>query len=270
MTPLRFEVMPFGDVAEQAAQLVSPAWITVTCSPRHGIDETVSLAERLADLGHCAVPHIAARRLRGRAHLAKVLRRLRAAQIDEALVIGGDGAPEGPYDTALAVLRELAEFPSPPAASVAAYPEGHPLATPELLLDALRAKQVYATAMTTQMCFSGPTLIHWLRRLRSEGIYLPAWVGVPGEVERRKLLEISLKIGVGPSARYIRKQPGALRRLLIPAGDPATAVRNAALAGDEDRSLGIAGLHVFTFNRLAASVTSFQQEAAASANEACS
>ena len=266
MTLARYELMPFGDAAEQAARLTSAANLTVTCSPRHGLDATVAVAEALAARGHVALPHLAARRVRSPAHLRAVLSRLDAAGIDQAVVIGGDGnAPEGPYSTALELLRELRDLGHPLRATVGACPEGHPLVAPEALMDSLRAKQPFAEAMTTQMCFSSTVLISWLRDARAQGIELPAIVGVPGRVDRQKLLSISLRIGVGASTRYLRKQPGAIGRLLTGGRGAQHEFRYFALDQARQRELGMVGVHVFTFNRLHESIAMLEGDDARTA-----
>jgi methylenetetrahydrofolate reductase (NADH) len=266
MTLIRYEIMPFGDAVEQAACLSQPAHLTVTCSPRHGLDATVAFAEALAANGHVVTPHLAARRVRSRAHLDEILARLYAAGIENALVIGGDGDPhEGTYATALDLLRAIRDASHPLRATVAAYPEGHPLVSPDELFDALRAKQSYADAMTTQMCFSARVVTKWLHDARAEGIDLPAIIGVPGRVDRQTLITISLRIGVGASTRYLRKQPETIRRLFARGGGAQDEFRSWALARARQRDLGIAGVHVFTFNRLQQSMSMLEGDDAQAA-----
>src|SRR5688572_3948184 len=69
----RFEIMPFGKGEVEAAALPEPTRLTVTCSPTYGIDQTVGLAKRLRTLGHAVTVHLAARMVRDRMHLDKVL-----------------------------------------------------------------------------------------------------------------------------------------------------------------------------------------------------
>jgi methylenetetrahydrofolate reductase (NADPH) len=79
---------------------------------------------------------------------------------------------------------------------------------------------------------------------------LPVYVGVPGAVDRKKLLQISLKVGVGDSVRFLRKQSGLVGMLLKAGGySPDELVeRLAPYAGDE--LYDIAGLHLYTFNQV--------------------
>jgi methylenetetrahydrofolate reductase (NADPH) len=247
---LRYEVLPFAG-AETEAKAVGPGLtLTVTCSPRHGMDATVDVACRLRELGHVVVPHVAARMIRGSEHLDGLLERMAGAGIADVYLIGGDAAqPLGPYASAVDLIGELrAHRRAPRTVGIAAYPEGHPLIDPDALADALRRKAAHADYMVTQLCFDPGVLLDWVERTREAGIDLPLYAGVPGAVDRRKLLEISLRVGVGGSVSFVRKQRG-LRRLV---SRPAAAAERLTdslgpLVGGE---LGIAGLHFFTFNRL--------------------
>jgi methylenetetrahydrofolate reductase (NADPH) len=98
------------------------------------------------------------------------------------------------------------------------------------------------------MCFDADALVAWLRELRAEGITLPVLVGIPGEVERRRLLEISMRIGVGSSLSFLRKQRGW--RQLISRSSPADRLVDALAGVIGDPELGVVGFHYFTFNQL--------------------
>jgi hypothetical protein len=70
----RYEVLPTDDVEERVlAAVPREVTVTVTASPRRGIEATISLAERLAKHGYQVVPHISARLIRDDAHLREVL-----------------------------------------------------------------------------------------------------------------------------------------------------------------------------------------------------
>jgi methylenetetrahydrofolate reductase (NADPH) len=250
---LRYEIMPFPKGEAQAAELSGPVRLTVTTSPKHGVDRTLEVAERLRALGHGVTPHIAARMLRDRAHLESVLERASAAGIDDLFVIGGDERePHGPYLQAGDVLEILAEHPLRPArVGVGAYPEGHPLIDERVLAEALRRKNDLADYMATQLCFDPEVLLGWLRGVREQGVTLPLYAGVPGPIERRKLLDVSMKVGVGASLRFLRKQNGILSLFKRP-GHEADTLRDVLMPLVGDPALGLAGLHLFTFNELVA------------------
>jgi methylenetetrahydrofolate reductase (NADPH) len=247
----RFEILPMGSGEAAAMVLDHPAVLTVTCSPRHGIDHTVGVAERLQRHGHRAVVHLAARAVRDPEHLDVVLGRLAAAGMDDVFVIGGDASvPEGPYLSAGDLLETIADHPHrPPRIGIGVYPEGHPLIDAARLDDALARKSAHADYMVTQLCFDVPALLGWLEEVRARGIDLPVYVGIPGAVDRRKLLEISMRVGVGASVSFLRKQRG-LGRLLGRPSHAADALHRAIdpLIGDPE--WGIVGFHYYTFNRL--------------------
>jgi methylenetetrahydrofolate reductase (NADPH) len=251
----RYEILPFGAGAEEAAALSEPVTLTVTCSPKHGLDKTVEIAEQLRGHGHTIVPHMPAKMVRGHDHLDEVLRRLRDAEIDEIFLIGGDAPePHGPFDSAVTLLPTLHEHPLRPARiGVGAYPEGHPLIDPDTLKAALGAKTELADYVVTQMCFDPKLLLNWLREMRADGLEHPVYLGIPGAVDRRKLLEISMKVGVGQSVGFLRKQRG-LRRLFTSPMHATSSLYDALAPHVGDPQYGIAGFHWYTFNRLADTV----------------
>jgi methylenetetrahydrofolate reductase (NADPH) len=247
----RFEILPFGTGADETARLTEPVVVTVTSSPRHGLDRTVDVAARVAEQGHDAVVHLAARMVRDAAHLDALLERMRAAGIDDVFLVAGDApTPHGPYPSALELLPIVHDHPLRPARiGVGAYPEGHPLIDPTELDEALARKSELADYLATQLCFDPDVLLRWLAELRARGITLPAYAGVPGAVDRRRLAEVSLSVGVGASVSFLRKQQG-LRRLLGRPAHAAAVLHDALAPLVGDPRFGIAGLHYFTFNRV--------------------
>jgi len=247
----QFEVLPFARAEEEAAKLTEPLRLTVTCSPSHGLDQTVEVASRLAALGHDLTVHLAARMVRGRGHLDEVLAKMAEAGIDDAFVIGGDATPPvGPYASAGDVLPLIREHPHRPRTiGIGGYPEGHPLIEDATLAEVLKEKSVFADYMTTQLCFDPGVLLAWVRRTREAGVELPLVAGVPGIVDRAKLLEISMRVGVGPSLSFLRKQ-GGLRGLLRISGGSADRLFDALAPLVGDPALNLTGFHYFTFNRL--------------------
>ncbi|MGI8521986.1 MAG: hypothetical protein ACR2K3_01550 [Nocardioides sp.] len=255
----RVEVLPFADTAEHVAKhLPAGSVVPVTASPRRGIEPTLRISEALARDGYRAVPHLAARLVRDRDSVYSLLRRLAAAGIDDAFVIGGDGAhPVGAFDDALGLLQAMHDIAErgyvrlPSRLGIAAYPEGHSRVGEEALRAALLAKQPLATYAVTQLCFDPPTVTAFLADLRRGGFRLPVYAGVPGRVDRRTLLRISGRIGVGDSARFLRKHRHGMLRMLLPrAYDPDRLVRG--LASDLSRpQTGLAGLHLYSFGDIA-------------------
>jgi methylenetetrahydrofolate reductase (NADPH) len=248
----RFEVLPTQGAEEQADHLPRDAKVAVTCSPGKGIENTLHFSERLLQRGFRVVPHVAARLVSGEAHLEKILRWFDEHDLREIYVIGGDARePVGPYESALQMLRAMSRWEHGiEEVGIGGYPEGHPLIDDEELDRALLDKQPFASYVVTQLCFDADTILGWISDIRHKGIRLPVYVGLPGAVDRKKLLRVSLKVGVGDSVRFLRKQTGLVGMLLKPGGySPDGLVeRLSPYAGDEHYD--IAGSHIYTFNQV--------------------
>ena len=149
-------------------------------------------------------------------HLKDIVSLLPDSNLTSIFVPGGDlDEPMGEYDSSAAVLQDLAEMDHPfTRIGVASYPEGHPAISDDLLFEALAAKQGIATHMVTQMCFDMPVLVKWLSEMRDRGITTPVWIGLPGVMDRMRLFKTSLRIGVGQSAKYAKKQKGLIGMFL--------------------------------------------------------
>src|SRR5262249_36243096 len=106
----RFEILPFPRGEKEAAQLPEPAHLTVTTSPKPGLDHTVEVAARLRGLGHTITVHFTCRMVRSADHLDELLGKTAEAGIDDLFVVGGDATPpEGPYASAVELLPLIAE-----------------------------------------------------------------------------------------------------------------------------------------------------------------
>lgn len=246
----RFEVLPFDDIAAEAARLPRPARVTVTCSPKHGPDRGLETAVRLRQLGHSVTVHVAARMVRGREHLDALLAGMADAGIEDLFLIAGDiDEPVGEYSSAVELLPLLADHPErPELIGIPGYPEGHPLVSEDEIERALHAKSRLADYVVTQMCFHAEALRGWIEREREHGLELPVVIGMPGKVTRRKLLRMSVRVGVGPSLDFLHKQKG-LRSLLSRRSTADRLFEGIAPLLDDPR-LAVAGFQYFTFNEL--------------------
>ncbi len=256
---VRYETLPFGSAEREAAELTHPLTLTVTCSPKHGNDHTLEVAARLRALGHTVVCHLATRMVSSPEHLDRLLAGMRAADLHDVFLVGGDHPePLGPYARALDLLPVLREHPDAPRTiGVTAYPEGHPMIAADVLADDLRLKAPYADYMVTQMCFHADALVRWLEQVRGEGVSVPAVVGLPGIVDRKRLLEISVKVGVGASISFLRKQHG-IGKLALRSHSTAEQLL-AEVAPLRGGALGVAGFHFFTFNRILDTVAFYER-----------
>ncbi|MGH9133482.1 MAG: methylenetetrahydrofolate reductase [Ilumatobacteraceae bacterium] len=253
----RFELVPMKSVESAIEALPESSTVSVTCSPAKGIPATLELTTRLLDLGHHPIPHISARMVEGRDEVHKLALWFREHGLRDVFVVGGDAEqPHGPYADALTFLRDLlAHDHGLERIGVPAYPDGHPLIDRAVLRDALHAKQALITdagvsaGASTQMCFDAGRVRAWLQEERALGLTVPIHLGVPGVVDRARLMTMGARLGVGTSLRYLRKNRATVVRMLAPGGyDPTDLVR--AMSPDAE-ALGIVGLHSFTFNSVA-------------------
>ena len=245
----RFEVIPMKGVVEEAVALPRGAVVTVTASPRKGIDATISLSEDLSSRGFRVVPHLTSRQVRNKTHLREIIDRLSSGGFNDVFVIGGDiETPVGEYDCSATLIADMMDISNRPARiGVAAYPEGHPLINRDGLLQALRTKQPMVNYMVTQICFDPSVIAKWLKGIRADGITLPVYIGIPGVLNRSKLLEISLRVGVGDSTRFLKNHLGMVARLLqrdIYSPDGLVKKITGLIDG-----MGMAGFHIYTFNQ---------------------
>jgi methylenetetrahydrofolate reductase (NADH) len=249
----RFEVLPLDGIEQQVlSHLSKDVKVTVTASPSKGLDATVDLSEYLVRAGYGVVPHLSARLVRDRAHLDQVLDRLLAAGIRELFVPAGDTAtPAGEFEDALALLEAMgprrAEFTE---IAITGYPESHHLISDEETIRAMFAKAPMATHIISQICFDAQTILDWIAKVRARGTDLPIWIGMPGSVDRARLMRISMSIGLGESARFLRHHGNWISRLFIRQFKPDRLLRELTPAV-ADPALGVAGFHLYTFNEVA-------------------
>jgi len=251
----RFELMPFDSFDEEITHLPDGATIAITTSPQLGIERTVERSEQAAAEGYEVSPHIAARYVEGPDHLAEIAERLTEAGVTDIFVPGGDREePIGEFESAhdlLVALEDLDyEFEE---VGITGYPEGHDFLSEVTLAEAMDKKEPYATYVVTQLCYDPAAVVDWIDEIRARGIDLPVEVGIPGVMKYQRLLQISRKVGVGDSMKFLRKTSGILgfvRQLVGSRGtyEPDELVDGLAPhVGDEHYD--IRGLHIYTFNQ---------------------
>lgn len=249
----RYEVLPTPSTEDKVREhLPLGHTVTVTASPGKGLEATFDLAERLTAAGYVAVPHIAARMVRDRAELSEISERLTGNGIDSVFVPGGDAEPAGDYHDALALLAGLEAIGAPfRHVGVAGYPESHPSISDDLVIQAMWDKRRHATHIVSNLTFDPKAVEAWMGRMRARGITTPLLLGLPGPVERAKLLSMATKIGVGESTRFLAKNKGLFARLAAPGGFTGERfLRDCVPAVTRPGAL-VEGLHVFTFNQVA-------------------
>src|SRR5215210_3932708 len=249
----RYEVLPTATIEDKLLEHVPvERTVTVTASPSKGLEPTLDLTERLTGHGYVAVPHIAARMVRDRVELAEIVDRLTGKGITRIFVPGGDADPPGAYPDALSLLEDLKAMGSPfPHVGITGYPESHPTIDDDLTIQSMWDKRRFATHVVSNLTFDPDVLIKWARRMRKRGITMPLQLGIPGPVDRAKLLAMAGKIGVGESTRFLVKHKGTFARLAAPGGFTGEKFLRKCAADLSAPEMGIEGVHVFTFNQVA-------------------
>jgi methylenetetrahydrofolate reductase (NADPH) len=250
---LGYEVIPLKRAEEQVRQFVpTDVSLTVTASPVKGQDATIDLAVSLSRHGYRVTPHFSAQQVRDKVHLLDLLETCRAHSIAGAFVVGGDPAG-GPtqFPDAHALLVAMNELGHPfQSIGIGGHPEGHPAVSDDALFQALEDKAEFADYVTTQIAFDPGVILRWAQELKRRGIDLPVRVGVPGAVRRQKLLRVSGNLGVGESARFLRKQQNLLWRFFTPSGYSPDKVMSGLTPHIGRPDNAIERFHVFTFNDL--------------------
>ena len=250
----RFEVLPSSAVEDAVlANVSTDLAVTVTASPSKGLEATLDLTERLTGHGYVAVPHLAARMVRDRAELAEICDRLTGKGVTRVFVPGGDAEAAGTYPDALALLEDLAELGRPFAhVGITGYPESHPTIHDDLTVQSMWDKRRFATHIVSNLTFDPKVLAGWVGRLRKRGVTMPLILGMPGPVDRTKLLAMATKIGVGESTRFLAKHKGVFARLAAPGGWTGERFLERCAPALSSPDARVEGLHIFTFNQVAA------------------
>jgi methylenetetrahydrofolate reductase (NADPH) len=248
----RFEILPLDGIEDEVlAHLPRDAKVTVTASPRKGLEATLDLSERLSRAGYPVVPHLSARLVRDRAHLEEVLARLREAGVRELFVPAGDATEPGEFQGAADLLAAMGDARTHfERIGITGYPESHHLIPDDETIRAMFAKAEMATDIISQLCFDPDTIDAWIRNVRERGTHLPIWIGMPGCVDYAKLVRITMKIGMGESTRFLRHNRNLLGRVLTRQFKPDRLLRDLTPVVTDPAS-NVAGFHLYTFNEVA-------------------
>ncbi len=251
----RYEVLPTEDVEGLVTTHVPPeVTITITASPRRGMEATTDLAERLSRQGYSVVPHLSARLIRDASHLREILGAVKGMGIRDVFVIAGDARePAGEFPDSVSLLEAMMRAGYDlDDVGVSGYPESHSFIDDDMTIQAMWDKRRIATYIVSNLCFDPRVVKKWVGRVRRRRVDLPIHIGMAGVADQAKLLRISTRIGVVDSPRFLRGHSNWFLRMLQPGGyEPGRFI--SALLPDlalPDRK--VAGLHVFTFNEIKA------------------
>jgi methylenetetrahydrofolate reductase (NADH) len=249
----RYEVLPTADVEGLVTTHVpKDVTVTITASPRRGMDATIRLAERLAGQGYSVVPHLSARLIRDESHLQEILAAVRAMGARDVFVIAGDARePAGDFPDSVSLLTAMmATQHGLRDVGVTGYPESHSFIDDDMTIQAMWDKRRIATYIVSNLCFDPKVIKKWVGRVRRRRVELPIRIGMAGVADPAKLLRVSTRIGVVDSARFLKGHSNWFLRTLQPGGyDPGRFV-NALLPELAAADRKVVGLHVFTFNEI--------------------
>ena len=246
----KFEVLPLKNALDQVRWLPAGATVSVTASPTKTLEDTMDLAAELRLRGFEVVPHLSARMTHDKTHLAALLGRMEELEIARIFLVGGDASQRGIFPDAYSLLLAMDDLGHHlTEIGVTSYPEGHAVIPDDKLRQALHDKQPYASYMTTQMCFDPQAIGDFVSGCRADGITLPVRIGIPGVADRLKLIQISTRIGVGQSVRFLSKHRGLVTKFIKPGGyAPEDLLEGLAPLAD-DPAAAIVGVHIYTFNQ---------------------
>jgi methylenetetrahydrofolate reductase (NADPH) len=247
----KYEILPMKNVEQQFSFIPPEAKVTITISPSKGVNATLELTEQLSKTvsPERITPHISARLVESQEHLKAILKYARDLGIQELFVVGGDTQiPAGQFNSSFELVRAIRNIDTDIRLGITAYPDGHPSIANEVLLEDLQRKAPYAQFMSSQLCFDGEKISQWLGRVRNLGINLPLLIGIAGVVDMIKLMQISTRIGVGDSARYLSKHAGTVFKLV--GGYKPDGLLEQLTSTLADETKNVAGFHIYTFNQL--------------------
>ena len=219
------EVTPNGaSKVESFADSLEPGThVNVTFLPGSDPADTYLVAKRLHDEGMIPIPHIAARSIKDRKHLEKIVSTFaKQAFVKEVLVIGGGvDKPIGEFDCSMQILKTgILQANGITKIGVAGHPEGSPDIADNEIKRALQEKNEFAIKenlnmyIETQFCFEAEMVLAWEKKAREDGNQLPIRIGIPGPATIKTLFRFAQISGIGPSMRFIAKQAGNVAKLM--------------------------------------------------------
>jgi methylenetetrahydrofolate reductase (NADPH) len=249
----RYEIFPSDDAeALVLAHVPTEVTITVTASPRRGIDATLQTSAALARQGYTVVPHLSARLIRDRLHLREVLSSVSDMGSRDVFVVAGDARePAGEYADSVALLEAMkSENHGLRDIGVTGYPESHSFIDDDTTIQAMWDKRRLATYIVSNLCFDPRVVKRWVARVRRRKVELPIQIGLAGVVDPAKLMRVSTRIGIADSARFLRGHSNWFLRMMRPGGYSPERFVKALLPDLAAPDRKVTGLHVFTFNEI--------------------
>jgi methylenetetrahydrofolate reductase (NADPH) len=239
----------------EAATLVPQGTdIFIALFPNQTWDDLTAAAKAVGEAGFNAVPHVPARRIKDRAEVAEIARKLtQVAGAKKMLLIAGDmPSPEGAFDSTIGVL-ETGEFARAGIKTfyMAGHPEGHAHMTAdqqrqfEARKVALSKEQGFELKFTTQVCCEADPIIGWEKIMRANGITNTIRPGLGGPASIKTLLRYAKICGAGASIRALTSGKASLIAGLLKDSGPEEVVTQLAAA--KAAGSDFEGVHLFAF-----------------------
>jgi methylenetetrahydrofolate reductase (NADPH) len=244
-----------SDLAEVATLVPKGTDIFIALFPNQTWDDLTAAAKAVREAGLNPVPHVPARRIKDRAEVAEIARKLaKVAGATKLLLIAGDmPAPEGAFDSTIGVL-ETGELVAAGIKSIcmAGHPEGHAHMTTDQLRQfearkvQLAKEQGFELTFVTQVCFEAEPVIAWEQTLRSHGILTPARPGLAGPASITTLLRYAKICGAGASMRALTSGKASLVGKLLGDSGPEEVMQTLSLSHGSHASR-FQSVHLFAF-----------------------
>ena len=244
-----------GLLPELAGVLPPGTTVYVAHTPKAALGDVVRIASKAQALGLRASPHIVARRIESKTALDDALKQLRAAGVEQVLLVAGDrDPPAGEFRSTLEILDSGAITDAGiKFVGVAGHPEGHPAVGQDVLWSALKYKQSFAERtgltmhVTTQFSFNPEAVCAWDRRLGEHGVNLPVHIGIAGPTPLPKLIKFAVQCGIGASFGSMLKNMGNMTKLAGFATSPDEMVIGLVRACLNEGSTRIIHPHFYAF-----------------------
>ena len=195
--------------------------IYITMIPGGDWKETLEVAQKVQSSGKKAIPHIAARSLKGVKELEECLSGFFDFEIKKVLLIGGgQNKPEGEFNCVMDMLK-TGLFPKYEinAIDYAGHPEGNPddPNSENNLIQKLNwsDENNIKSRIITQWCFDTETANKWILKIREKGINAPIHIGIPGPSTLKTLMRFAKVCGVKASTTVLKKQGLNISKLLF-------------------------------------------------------
>src|SRR5712692_2113414 len=196
----RYEVLPTEEAGDLVVRSIpTEVTITVTSSPRRGIEATLALAEKLASRGYEVVPHLAARLVRDESHLKEILARIDAIGGRGFVVAGDSQEPAGDFPDSISLLEAIASHaPAMKEIGVTGYPERHGFIDDDLTIQAMWDKRRLATYIVSNLCFD----VRVVKRWGAADLHRDGGSRGPGEAASRVDQDWARRLGAIPARPY--------------------------------------------------------------------